>query len=286
MILARPLATLLAALLASSFATAGDEWRLGEQFGDRIYQPVLRQAGKDVVWLPTPDALVVRMLSAAEVTKNDLVYDLGAGEGRIPIAAARQFGARAVGIEYNADMAELARRNVARAGLESTVKIITGDIFEEDFSKATVVTMYLLPELNVKLRPTILKMKPGTRVAAHQFHMGDWEPDEHFQVEGRDGYLWYVPASVAGEWTLKQDNGLVSTFSLVQRYQKVAGTLTSGDTTQTLLGVSLRGDRLGFSFVDASNNVRSARFIVEGDSMRGELGWWAASRMYATARKR
>ncbi|MBK8742642.1 MAG: methyltransferase domain-containing protein [Betaproteobacteria bacterium] len=287
MTLARLFATLLAALLAATAANAlSEEWPPNQELGDRIYQPTLGQAGKDVIWLPTPDALVVRMLTAAAVTKDDLVYDLGCGDGKIPIAAAKQFGARAVGIEYEADMAQLARRNVARAGVESTVNIITGDIFVEDFTKATVVTLYLLPELNLKLRPTILKMKPGTRVVSHQFHMGDWEPDEHFVVEGRDGYLWYVPASVAGEWTVKQDDGLESTVSLMQRHQKVAGTLTAGGKTQTLLGPSLRGNRLSFSFVDADNNLRAGRFVVAGDSMRGEYNWWGGTRTLATARKR
>ena len=287
MTLARLLATLLAALLAATVANAAtEEWPPNPELGDRIYQPTLGQPGKDVIWLPTPDALVVRMLTAAGVTKNDLVYDLGCGDGKIPIAAAKQFGARAVGIEYEADMAQLARRNVARAGVELSVKIITGDIFVEDFSAATVVTLYLLPELNLKLRPTILKMKPGTRVTSHQFHMGDWEPDEHFVVEGRDGYLWFVPANVAGEWTVKQDNGAESTLSLVQHNQKVAGTLTAGGKTQTLLSPSLRGTTLSFSFIDADNNLRAARFMVAGDSMRGEYSWWAGTRTLATARKR
>jgi tRNA A58 N-methylase Trm61 len=129
------------------------------------------------------------MLTAAKVTKDDLVYDLGSGDGKIPIAAAKQFGAHAVGIEYNADMAELARRNAKRAGVDNLVKIVTGDIFKEDFSKATVVTMYLLPELNLRLRPTILNMKPGTRVTSHQFTMGDWEADETAEIEYRTAYL-------------------------------------------------------------------------------------------------
>src|SRR4029450_7716217 len=153
--------------------------------------------------IPTPDALVTRMLTATKTTKDDLVYDLGAGDGRIPIVAAKQFGARAVGIEYNAEMAELARRNVIRAGVENRASIITGDIFVEDFSKATVVTMYLLPDLNIKLRPTILKMRPGTRVTSHQFSMGDWEPDERFSVETREADLWYVPAAGSGGWALR-----------------------------------------------------------------------------------
>jgi hypothetical protein len=116
--------------------------------------------------------------------------------------------------------------------------------------------------------------------------MGDWEPDAHFRAEGRDGYLWYVPANVAGDWTLKQDNGVENTFSLVQRYQKVGGTLTADGRTYSLLGATLRGDQLSFSWIDADNNLRAARFLVAGDSMRGELGWWSGSRLLATARKR
>ena len=148
-----------------------------------------------------------RMLEAVKATKDDLVYDLGAGDGKIPIAAAKEYGAKAVGIEYNPEMAEFARRNVKRAGVDNLVNIITGDIFVEDFSKATVVTMYLLPQLNVKLRPTILKMKPGTRVTSHQFDMGDWEPDQHLKIETRDAYVWIVPAAVGGEWALKDEGG-------------------------------------------------------------------------------
>ena len=156
--------------------------------GDEVYQPTPGQSGKDVVWIPTPDALVTRMLEAVKTTKDDLVYDLGSGDGKIPIAAAKEYGAKAVGIEYNPEMAEFARRNVKRAGVEQLVNIITGDIFVEDFSKATVVTMYLLPQLNAKLRPIILGMKPGTRVTSHQFDMGDWEADQHLKIETRDAY--------------------------------------------------------------------------------------------------
>ena len=187
---------LVAAFLAALVTTAVHAQTKPEH-GDEVYQPQVGQAGKDVVWVPTPDALVTRMLTSARVTKDDLVYDLGSGDGKIPIAAAKQFGAKSVGIEYNADMAELARRNVKRAGVDNMVNIITGDIFKEDFSRATVVTMYLLPDLNLKLRPIILKMKPGTRVTSHQFHMGDWEPKEKatVPVNGIDHtvYFWVVP---------------------------------------------------------------------------------------------
>jgi SAM-dependent methyltransferase len=240
--------------------------------GDETYQPTRGQAGKDVVWIPTPDALVIRMLGAVKTTKDDLVYDLGSGDGKIPIAAAKEYGAKAVGIEFNPQMAELARRNVKRAGVEHLVDIVTGDIFVEDFSKATVVTMYLLPELNLKLRPIILGMKPGTRVTSHQFDMGDWEPDQHLKVESSDAYVWIVPAAVGGEWALKDDRGSFSgTLNLVQRYQRLGGTLALGGKTQPLLAAWMDGDKLGFSFIDSENKLQSARMSVVGSGMTGTL---------------
>jgi SAM-dependent methyltransferase len=276
---------LFAAFLATILATGVVAQTATPEHGDALYAPSSGQPGKDVVWVPTPDALITRMLTATKTTKDDLVYDLGAGDGRIPIVAAKQFGARAVGIEYNPEMAELARRNVIRAGVENRASIITGDIFVEDFSKATVVTMYLLPDLNLKLRPTILKMQPGTRVTSHQFHMGDWEPDERFTVEHRDAYLWYVPANVAGTWTLRDDQGFEGTLSLIQRYQKVGGTVTLGSKTQPLLGASLQGDKLTLSFLDTENNLGSATFTVMGSSMNGQFNW-SGRTTKATARKR
>jgi protein-L-isoaspartate O-methyltransferase len=146
----------LALLLASALGVHGALAQDFPKFGDELYQPQYGQAGKDVIWIPTPDALVVRMLQAAKVTDQDIVYDLGAGDGKIPIAAAKQFGARAVGIEYNPDMAGLAKRNAERAGVADKVTIVNGDIFKEDFTRATVVTLYLLPSLNQQLRPIIL----------------------------------------------------------------------------------------------------------------------------------
>jgi len=236
------------------------------------YQPKVGQAGKDVVWVPTPDAMVSRMLEAVKTSKDDIVYDLGSGDGKIPIAAAKQYGAKSTGIEYDPDMAEFARRNVKRAGVENLVDIITGDIFVEDFSKATVVTMYLLPQLNIKLRPTILAMKPGTRVTSHQFDMGDWEPDQHLKMETRDAYVWIVPAAVGGEWVLKDDrDSLSGTLNLVQRYQRVGGTLALGGKTQPLLSAWIDGDTLGFSFIDTDNRLQTARMSVAGSSMTGTL---------------
>ena len=145
------------------------------RYGDALYEPRLRQPGKDVMWLPTPDAMITRMLQAARTTSADIVYDLGAGDGKIAIAAAKQFGARAVGIEFDSNLAALAKRNVERAGVADRVTIVEGDIFKEDFSRASVLTLYLLPDLNQQLRPRLLAMKPGTRIVSHLWDMGEWE---------------------------------------------------------------------------------------------------------------
>jgi len=256
------------------------------EHGDEVYQPTVGQAGKDVIWVPTPDALVTKMLQAVKTTKDDLVFDLGSGDGKIPIAAAKEFGATAVGIEYNPEMAELARRNVKRAGVDGKVRIITGDIFKEDFTKATVVTMYLLPDLNVKLRPIILKMKPGTRVTSHQFHMGDWEADEKLNIEFRDAYVWYVPADVAGEWAIKEESGgFEGVVTLAQRFQRVGGTITTGGKSQPLLSPTLTGDKLAFSFVDSENNLRTVKTTVSGATMSGDLSWFGRSTNISARRR-
>jgi SAM-dependent methyltransferase len=274
------------ALFLSLFVAATATAQPKPEHGDEVYQPTVGQAGKDVIWVPTPDALVTKMLQAVKTTKDDLVYDLGSGDGKIPIAAAKEFGATAVGIEYNPDMAELARRNVKRAGVDGKVRIITGDIFKEDFSKATVVTMYLLPDLNLKLRPIILKMKPGTRVTSHQFHMGDWEADERLNIEFRDAYVWFVPADVAGEWALKEESGgFEGVVTLAQRYQRVGGTITSGGKTQPLLTPTLTGDKLAFSFVDGENNLRTVKTTVSGATMSGELSWFGRSTNISARRR-
>ena len=238
--------------------------------GDDKYQPRLGQEGKDVIWMPTSNELIAQMLKTAKVSPNDLVYDLGAGDGRIAIAAAKDFGARTVGIEFNPDMAAFAQRNANRAGVGDRVRIINGDIFKEDFSKATVVTMYLLPDLNLRLRPIILAMKPGTRVVSHAFTMGDWEADKEIDA-GQRGYYWVVPANVAGEWSL---NGIESsnkaTLSLTQHYQNIAGNITIGNKSQPLLKAKLQGDRLSFSYIGRKNTLHNISGKVTGNEFRGE----------------
>ena len=236
------------------------------------YAPKLGQSGKDVMWLPTRDELVTQMLAAARVTSEDEVVDLGAGDGKIPIAAARQFGARAWGIEYNKDLAALAQRNAQRAGVGDRVRIVHGDIFKEDFSKATVVTMYLLEELNAQLRPTILAMRPGTRVLSNSFSMGDWEPDQVIRAGTNTGYFWTVPAPVAGQWSVQ---GLApkgpAVLRLSQRHQRVGGTLSWGGQTQNLLGARLHGADLHFSFVQADGQLKAVQVRVQGASLQGEV---------------
>jgi SAM-dependent methyltransferase len=236
---------------------------------DPSYKPSPGQAGKDVIWLPTGSELVSLMLKTAKVTPQDLVYDLGAGDGKIAIAAAKEFGAKAVGIEFNPNMAAYAQRNANQSGVGHLVKIINGDIFVEDFSKATVVTLYLLPDLNIQLRPTILKMKPGTRVVSHAFTMGDWEPDQEMELDAK-AYYWVVPANVAGEWSLNGVSFQNATLTLAQRYQKVGGNITIGGKSQPILNPKLEGKQLRFSYIDLNTNLITVKGEINGSEFKGE----------------
>ncbi len=263
--------TCLAVMLTANpvFAQSAESTKLG----DEKYEPRVGQSGKDVIWVPTNDAVADAMLKAAKVKPTDLVYDLGAGDGKIAIAAAKNFGATAVGIEYNKDMAELAKRNTERAGVADKVKIINGDIFVEDFSKATVVTMYLLPDLNLKIRPTILKMAPGTRVVTNSFNMGDWEPDDTVGTGYAQGYFWVVPGNAAGKWSLKGMEGSQqpATLEITQRYQRVGGVLNIYGKSQPILGATLTGNRLKFSFTDHSNQSRIVEVTLNGNEFSGQV---------------
>ena len=251
------------------FAQSAESTKLG----DEKYEPRVGQSGKDVIWVPTNDAVADAMLKVAKVKSTDLVYDLGAGDGKIAIAAAKNFGATAVGIEYNKEMAELAKRNTERAGVADKVKIINGDIFVEDFSKATVVTMYLLPDLNLKIRPTILKMAPGTRIVTNSFNMGDWEPDDTVGTGYAQGYFWVVPGNAAGKWSLKGVEGSQQpvTLEITQRYQRVGGVLNIYGKSQPILGATLSGNRLKFSFLDHSNQSRIVDVTLNGNEFSGQV---------------
>jgi hypothetical protein len=252
------------------FALNGGVAALDRKDCERDYKPQVGQSGKDVVWVPTPDELVARMLSMSKVTPQDTVYDLGAGDGKIAIAAGK-LGATSVGIEYNPDMAKLASCLVVAEGVSAKTKIIQGDIFKEDFGKATVVTMYLLPELNLCVRHRILGMKPGTRVTSHQFTMSDWEPDQTSEIEYRTAYLWIVPARVDGTWMLKDAGGASYAVNLTQNFQKISGDVTGGTTKQPLVGASLRGDEIKFAFNDDKGVTRTFTGAVRGTELVGML---------------
>jgi SAM-dependent methyltransferase len=247
----------------------GSHAQYNTKYGDERYEPRLGQSGKDVIWLPTSTDLVTQMLRTAKVTPNDIVYDLGAGDGKIAIAAAKDFGAKAYGIEFNPEMASLAQRNADRAGVGERVKIINGDIFKEDFSSATVLTLYLLPELNLQLKPQILNMKPGTRIVSNTFHMGDWEPDVEIGNPTR-AYYWVVPAKIAGTWGVYGVHPTQkATLQLVQYQQRVGGTLTIDQTTYPIMKPSLEGEKLKFSFQDKDQLIHDIELNMTGDIASG-----------------
>jgi len=239
------------------------------------YQPQVGQEGKDVIWVPTPQALVDKMLDVAKVTPKDYVMDLGSGDGRTVITAAKR-GAKAQGIEYNPDMVELSKRNAAKEGVSDKATFVNADLFESDFSQATVITLFLLPDINIRLRPKILDMKPGTRVVSNAFTMGEWKADETANAGNGCGswctaYLWIVPAKVEGTWQLPQGE-----LALKQTFQMVSGTLRSGNVSTPITNGRLNGDQISFS---AGGNQYTGR--VNGNVMEGNVGSggsWKASR--------
>jgi SAM-dependent methyltransferase len=234
------------------------------------YQPQRGQSGKDVIWIPTSPELVTRMLNMAKVSSQDIVYDLGAGDGIIAITAAKQFGARAYGIEYNPQMALHAQNNARAAGVADKVSIRQGDIFEEKFDEATVVTMYLLPHLNLKLRPTLLKMKPGTRIVSHAFDMNEWEADEKVSNEYAHAFMWVVPSPVEGAWTLQEvDSKAQVQLDIQQSFQRIGGSITERGRKTPLLGAQLRGDKIAFQYMGADQKLRSVTAQVNGNRMNG-----------------
>jgi SAM-dependent methyltransferase len=208
------------------------------------FQPEVGQAGKDVVWVPTPQALVDKMLDMAKVTPKDYVIDLGSGDGRTVITAAKR-GSKALGIEYNPDMVELSKRNAALEGVSDKATFQKADLFESDFSQAQVITMFLLPSINVKLRSKILNLKPGTRIVSNSFDMEDWKPDQTENVEGCSNWctahLWIVPAKVDGSWKLPQGE-----LTIKQTFQMISGTLKNGNASSQISG-KLNGDQISFS---------------------------------------
>jgi SAM-dependent methyltransferase len=260
----------LAVAVAASFALVTGALAQGAPKTNE-FVPQVGQAGKDVIWVPTPEELVERMLRMAQVTDKDFVIDLGSGDGRIAIAAAKKFGARAQGIEYNPDMVDISNKSAQSQGVGEKVKFVKADIFEADFGQATVITMYLLPGLNLKLRPKLLDMKPGTRLASHQFTMDDWEADETTMMDGRRAYLWIVPAKVQGAWQLNAGSDKWD-MTLDQKYQKVDGNVRLGPLNAGLREVRLVGDRIQFALVDSTGTRRDFTGRVAGpNAMEGTM---------------
>ena len=248
------------------------------------FEPQVGQAGKDVIWVPTPEEVVERMLTMAQVTPNDFVVDLGSGDGRTVIMAAKKFGAKSLGVEYNPDMVKLSQENAQKAGVAERAQFRRADIFATDFSQATVITLYLLPALNMKLRPTILAMKPGTRVASHSFTMEDWEADEISTLDGRRAYFWIVPANVMGTWSLDA-GGQKAEIGLEQTFQKINGTVTLGGIQAGLREARMRGPHISFAYVDQTGVRRDFSGEVNGRQMqgtfrddKGQEGRWSATK--------
>ena len=244
------------------------------------YTPQVGQPGKDVIWVPTPDALVERMLDMAKATPRDYVVDLGSGDGRTVIAAAKR-GIKALGIEYNADMVKLSIRNAEKAGVQDSAKFVHGDVFASDFSQATVITMYLLSSLNLKLRPTLLNMKPGTRLVSHAFNRGDWKADEPADVDGYRAYLWIVPAKVQGRWQVNSPGG---SFELLldQAFQKITAKATGSGASASVTEARLDGANIAFIVTDSAGRPQRYTGTVNGDTIEGTAGGperrWSARR--------
>jgi SAM-dependent methyltransferase len=230
------------------------------------FQPQVGQDGKDVIWVPTPQALVDKMLDMAKVTPKDYVIDLGSGDGRTVITAAKR-GAKALGIEYNPDMVELSKQNAAKEGVSDKASFVKADLFESDFSQAQVITMFLLSSINLKLRPKILDLKPGTRIVSNTFDMSDWKPDENATIPGCNSWctahLWIVPAKVAGTWTLPQGE-----LTLKQTFQNISGTLKSNGV-ETPVNGKLNGEQITFTAGSTEYSGRVAGNTIDGTVKNG-----------------
>jgi SAM-dependent methyltransferase len=241
------------------------------------FEPKSGRPGKDVEWVPTPQVLVEKMLDLAKVTARDYVIDLGSGDGRTVLAAAAR-GARAHGIEFDAAMVALSQRNAAREGFSGRATFARADLFKSDLSKATVITMFLLPQINLDLRPKLLNLKPGTRIVSNTWDMEQWEADETVEAgpdnaTWRRAYLWIVPAKVDGTWRLQR-----AELVLKQQFQVVSGTFTSGTDRTPVTEGRLRGDQIEFNVGSLHYNGRVSGNVIEGTTAGSASAPWRATR--------
>ena len=272
----RYLHKILACASLGAFLAAGPAWARDATADEKPYKPTVGQVGKDVVWVPTSQDLVDIMLDMAELRPDDKLVDLGSGDGRTVISAAKR-GIKARGIEYNPDLVAMAKSAARTENMTERASFEQGDIFESDFSDATVVTLFLLPKLNMRLRPILLDMPPGTRVVSNSFLMEDWEPDETRMVsEDCSGhcvaYKWTVPAKVAGDWQMDGKKLILS-----QKFQKLEGELREGDQTTPIEDARLNGRKLAFTI-----NGQRYDAEVDGDQMRGTVNGnqtWTATKL-------
>jgi len=271
------------ALLASCLALFAATGFAQDKPAAQEYQPEVGQSGKDVVWVPTSQALVNRMLDLGKLTAKDYHIDLGSGDGRTVITAAKR-GATSLGIEYNPDMVALSQRAAAKEGVTARATFRKADLFETDLSQATLITLFLLPDINLRLRPKILDLKPGTRIVSNSFTMGEWQHDNSVQATEGEGcqsyctaYLWIVPAKVGGSWKLADGE-----LTLKQSFQMITGTLKAGGKDVAVKG-RLNGDRISFSAGGAQYSG-----TVSGDGIKGTVkagggaSEWSATRTAAS----
>jgi len=231
--------------------------------------PEIGQVSKDSVWVPTPELLIRRMLQIADVTREDLVVDLGAGDGRIAVYAARHFGARAIGVELEENLVQVSIESAKAQGVAHLARFVRQDLFEFDLSDATVIALYISPGAMSKLKPRLLKLAPGTRVVSHQFTLEGWEPDETIRVGERSGYLWVVPADVRGDWTVRTGGDALQ-VKIEQDHQQLKVRGARAGRAVPVLGVRLRGTEIAFSTFDPDGGARQYRGRVDGARMNGE----------------
>jgi SAM-dependent methyltransferase len=231
--------------------------------------PQIGQVSRDSVWVPTPERVIRRMLQMADTTSQDLVIDLGAGDGRIPIYAAKHFGARAIGVELEANLVRLARKTAAEQGVSHLVRFLRQDLFETDLSSATVIALYISPGVMARLKPRLAALRSGTRIVSHYFMLDDWEPDETIRVEGRTAHLWVVPAAVLGTWAVEIP-GEAFTVRIDQHFQKLTTSGTRDRREIPVIGAQLRGTEIRFTSFDRDGSSRHFQGAVEGARMSGE----------------